>query len=362
MSRSALILASLLLPATALGKAKPIGPSYEANCQSPRWSPDGSRLAYEVNFHDRKSIEQYVLIPGQGEPNQVRPLARGASAITAGFATAAAEMVVHELSWAPAQIGAFVYAASGPDRDYDLYIDQSGAPVVASPGADGGPKWSPDGRWIAFTSARTGQGDIYLLDTQHIDQPPRQLTDAPTSAELYIAWAPESQRLAYVGHSDDGDKLYLIEDLAKPAPRALTHWGQTQTRPSFSPDGRQIAFYSNHRDPSSFDLFLLPLGGTATLVAERVVMDSDGPAWTPDGSHLVYVLDDETRYDPVYAAPVATPSRAAPVATGTVGNGDLDVSFGTDGRIYMAVAAQGLAGDARRDFKRIYVMELDALP
>ncbi len=360
MTRTTLLLAALALPTAVLAKARPISPAYEANCQSPRWSPDGSRLAYEVNYHDRKAIEQYILVPGQGQPNQVRPMARGASAITAGFATADADMVVHELSWAPAHINAFVYAASGPERDYNLYIDQS--PVVAEPGADGGPQWSPDGRWIAFTSARTGQGDVYLLDTNAIEQPPAQLTTAPTSAELYITWSPDSTKLAYVGHSDDGDNLYLINDLANPAPALLTSWSQTQTRPRFSPDGKQIAFYSNHRDTAHFDLYVMAIGGTPRLVAERVVMDSAGPAWTPKGDHLVYVLDDETRYDPVYAAPVSDPSRARSIPTETVGNGDLDVTTGTDGRLYLAVTAQGLEGDDRRDFKRVYVMELDQLP
>ena len=360
MTRTTLLLAALTLPTTVLAKARPIGPSYDANCQSPRWSPDGSRLAYEVNFHDRKAIEQYILVPGQGQPNQVRPMARGASAITAGFATASTDMVVHELAWAPAHINSFVYAASGPERDYNLYIDQ--APVVSAPGADGGPKWSPDGRWIAFTSARTGQGDVYLLDTNAIELPPKQLTDMPTSAELYIDWSPDSKKLAYVGHNDDGDNLYMISDLANPRPKPLTTWGHTQTRPSFSPDGKQIAFYSNHRDASHFDLYVLPIGGTPRVVAERVVMDSDGPSWTPNGEHLVYVLDDETRYDPIYVAPVASPGSAQLLPTQTVGNGDLDLTTGTDGRIYLAVTAQGLEGDDRRDFKRVFVMELDELP
>jgi Tol biopolymer transport system component len=360
MTRTTLLLASLLIPTAVLAKARPISPGYDGNCQNPRWSPDGSRLAYEVNFHDRKAIEQYILVPGQGQPNAIRPISRGASAITAGFATATLDMVVHELSWSPANIGTWVYAASGPERDYELYIDKS--PVVVSPGADGGPQWSPDGRWIAFTSARTGQGDVYLLDTQAVEQAPRQLTDAPTSAELYIAWSPDSKKIAYVGHNDDGDNLYLISDLANPRSTLLTTWGHTQTRPSFSPDGKQLAFYSNHRDPSRFDLYVLPLGGTPRVIAERVVMDSAGPSWTPDGEHLVYVLDDESRYDPIYTAPVADPSRARPLNTGTVGNGDLDLTTGTDGRLYLAVTAQGLEGDDKRDFKRVYVMELDALP
>jgi len=362
MHRCVALLALLCLPSPAFGRAAPISPAYEGNCQNPSWSPDGSRLAYEVNYHDRKTIDLYVMVPGQGQPSPVKPTARGASAITAGFSTAAAGMVVNELSWSPASIGRFVYAASGADRDYNLYLDQGSTPIVASPGADGGPRWSPDGRWIAFTSARTGQGDIYLLDTRQMEVAPRRLTDAPTSSELYLSWSPDGRRLAYVGHSADGDNVYLMDDVANPRPVLLTRWSHTQTRPSFSPDGRSLAFYSNHTDPARFDLYIMSPGGTPQLIAQRVVLDGSGPAWTPDGRHLVFVLDDESRYDPVVAAPVADPTRARAVDTWTVGNGDLDVARGTDGRVYLAVTAQGLTGDARRDFKRVYVMELANLP
>ncbi len=40
-------------------------------------------------------------------------------------------------------------------------------------------------------------------------------------------------------------------------------------------------------------------------------------------------------------------------------NGDLDLAVGTDGRVYLAIAAQGESIGAKRDFKRIYVMPLD---
>ena len=361
MAPSIPLLFTLLVSPMVHGRAMPWSPDYTGNCQAPRWSPDGSKLAYEVNYHDRKAIEQYVLTPGQGTPRQVLPSTRGASSITQGFSTAGGEMVVHELSWAPAKIGRSVYSASGANRDYDLYID-GGSVIARASGADGGPAWSPDGRWIAFTSARTGQGDVYLLDAQAIDTPPTRLTNAATSSELYVTWAPDSNRLAYVGHTDEGDSIYLIDSVTRPQPQVLVQWGRTQTRPTFSPDGSHIAFYSNHLDVSVFNLYVMPLGGTPVLVAEKTVMNTNGPSWSPDGRYLVYVLDDDAQFDPVWVAPIDDPSKAAPVSTRTVGNGDTDVTRGTDGKIYLAVAAQGADVEKRKDFRRIYVMELKNLP
>ena len=340
------------------GGALPFSPAYEGNCQAPKWSPDGSRLAYEVNYHDLKVVEQYVQAPGS-DPVKVEPVAVGSSGLTAGFSGGPPQTVVHELTWSPTSLNTLLTSASGTDRDYDLYLE-TGSPIAAHPGADGGAAWSPDGRYIAFSSARSGQGDVYLLAVEDLSAEPRQITGDPTSSELYVSWSPDSKSLAFVGHTRTGDNVYLVPDVDYPAPAPITTWSRTQTRPSFSPDGSQLAFYSNHDDAGRFDLYVMALpSGKPRLQIEGVVMNHDGPQWSPDGQSIVYVKDDDDAYDPVYTVVVGNPASATPIATGTVGNGDLDVVVGTDGRTYLAVAAQGREDEATKDFKRVYVMPLD---
>ena len=354
---TALALASL--PNVARAGARPASPLYEANCQSPSWSPDGGRLSWEVNDHEKRTVSTYVYTPGQGPPRRVMPGGRSASSsLTAGFSGSTAPAVAQELSWSPAATGRFVYSAATDSRDYDLFLD-TGTPLAVAPGVDGGPSWSPDGKAIVFTSGRSGQGDLYLLDVGALDRPPRLLVSSPTTSEVFASWSPDSRRLVFVSHTEQGDEIQLVSDLASPSPRALTSWGHTQTRPRFSPDGAWIAFYSNHLKSDRFDLYVMPSsGGEPKLIASGVVLNSRGPSWTPDSSRLVYVLDDDNRLDPVMSAPLNNPTAAVVVATGTVGNGDTDVARGTDGKVWLAVAAQGKVGDESRTFKRIYVMEL----
>jgi Tol biopolymer transport system component len=335
----------------------------DAHVQRPQFSPDGSKLAYEANDHQALRVEQYVGDVATGRFTRVLPNARGPSALTQGFATRTADAaVVHELSFSPAALGRFVVASSAAAGDSDLYFD-TGAVAVASPAPDGGPAWSPDGLRIAFTSSRSGEGDLYVADLTALNAAPRQLTALMGSSEVFATWTPDGRGIAYVAHGRTGDNLWMLADLAG-APRQLTRWPGVQTRPSFSPDGRYVAFYANHEDDARFDLYVMQpmhLAEPVMLVPD-VVMNSQGPAWTPDGRHLLVVVDEDAFFDPIVAVPVGDRFAALPIDLGTVGNGDLDVARGPDGVTRIAWAAQGLTGDTTRTFKRLYVAELPALP
>jgi Tol biopolymer transport system component len=352
-----------LLISNSFAQATAASPDYPGHCQAPVWSPDGASLAWEVNYLDRKTIELWVapFTGTVGTPKKVVVASRGSSSLTEGF-SGSSESVTHEISFGPSSH--YVFSWSGPDRDYDLYLEQ-GANLTRSPDGshytDDGAVWSPDGTHIVFASSRTGQGDLYLLDLQS-GAPPLRLTGDETASELYAAWSPDGRKLAFVGHTPNGDNIYLIDNLSFPTPRAITSWNHTQTRPSWSPDGRSIAFYSNHTDSGRYDLYVAPLGGTPMLVDTDVVLGPRGPSWSPDGRDLIYVKQDEGRFNPVYAAPISNPMGAKVVATGTVGNLDLAVTGRSDGSVWLAVAAQGKTGDAVRDFRRIYVMKLSGLP
>jgi Tol biopolymer transport system component len=330
-----------------------------ANIQAPCWSLDGKQLSYEANYHDRKVIELYV---GDGTTfRRVTPSSRVSTGLTAGFSTRASSGgVAHELTWAPPSVGRFLYAASSDRFDYDLYLSEGG-PVAKSPGADGGAAWSPDGRYIAFTSARTGEGDIYLIDVSEIEKPPRQLTMPRTSSELHVNWAPTSDALVFVGHSRTGDNVWLLPDLDS-APVQLTTWRGNQIHPRYSPVNATVAFYANHDDPNRFDLYVMAAsaGSEAKRLVKGVVVNERGPAWTPDGKHVLVVVDDNDAFDPIVAVDVQTASVRR-LSLDTVGHGDLDVTA-RDGVFWLAYVAQGRSTDAVRDFKRLFASPIEGLP
>lgn len=357
--------ASLTL-ALALGaptQAREVAHHNGANIQRPLFSADASLLSYEAHIVDQRVIELYV---GDAEGKQferVRPQSQVALAgLAAGFTTTSRSAVTHELSFSPPQYKQYVYSASQSTADYNLYLSGVIGPIGSAPGTDGGPSWSPNGKWIVFSSARTGQGDLYLLDVAGIEAPPRQLTFAPQSAELYPAWSPDSLKLVYVGRGTVGDNLWLLPTTGG-KPLQLTHWSGSQLHPTFSPDGQWVAFYADRNHDKLFDLYVVPARtqSTPTLVARDVVPSSSGPTWSPDSQHLVFVCNDDKRFDPLCVVSPSSPLGVRTLDVGTVGHTDLALAQTPFGMLRLAVVAQGIRGDSERTFKRLFVVDLAQL-
>ena len=118
----------------------------------------------------------------------------------------------------------------------------------------------------------------------------------------------------------------------------LTTWRYDDLSPSWSPDGRHIAFYSNYNpegDPKIWSLLVIEADGSsptegdklaARVVAYNVVPDvSLGPAWLPDSRHIAYVRNGKQDYSPIYVVDVNT-HKEARLETGTNINHDLAIS------------------------------------
>ena len=100
--------------------------------------------------------------------------------------------------------------------------------------------------YISFASNRTGNFDIYVMDTkgEYLDN----LTDHPAD-DFDPTWSPDGRFLGYVSNRDGNAEIYVMDTKTKEH-RRLTHDPGTDSRPTWSPDGRWIAFVSDRRDRS----------------------------------------------------------------------------------------------------------------
>ncbi len=354
-----LLLTALLLPAfAAAGGARVISTEHDGNAMNPVWSPGGGQIAYEVAHAQEKYTELFLLTVDGGGEERVGPPA--GSGLGGRFMDR--RQVNHELAWSPnGQLYAF--SSSGSDDEFDVWI--KGVTVaIGTEEKEGGPTFSADGRFLAYCSAATGAGDLYLLDIYALEEPPTRLTDNP-GLDFYAVWSPSGNDLAYTAMTEDGANIEVLGDATgRPTPRSLTKWKGTQLKPSWSPDGRWIAFFSNHGrdDRTRFDLYVVQsAGGEPFKVATDVIpSERRGPVWTPDSGGLIAIKNDPNAGDPLVRLDLSSGSET-PIDTGTVNNAEPALhGRAGDGTWRVAFVSQGVKSSETQAWRRVWVVDIPA--
>ncbi|MGB8960130.1 MAG: S9 family peptidase [Candidatus Aminicenantales bacterium] len=232
-------------------------------------------------------------------------------------------------------------AANRGSSDIWIVPSRGGEPrrLTSSPAADMNPRWSPDGRTIAFISTRSGSPQVWTIDPNGGEAV--QLTRISTGASG-IAWSPAGTHLAFVSSvwpdlADDESNRKRMEELeaSKVKGRVYDHllfrhwnvwWDGTRSHlfviPAaggtpvdvstgdfdvppialggsqdyvFSPDGSEIAFVRN-TDPefrlglgTNNDIFLTGAGGGEAKKLTTNKANDHSPRYSPDGRYIAYL-------------------------------------------------------------------------
>ena len=202
--------------------------------------------------------------------------------------------------------------ASNRDGDYEIYVMNINGKnlrrLTNNHHLDHSPSWSPDGKCIVFSSNRDRNREIYVMDADGGNQ--LNLTNNP-QGDYSPSWSPDGERIVFTSDRE----IYVI-DADGGNQRKLGQNDENDVKdysPSWSPDGKRIVF-SSERDGHFVD-------DHGNITNEIYVMDADGgnqqrltenrredwyPSWSPDGRRIafsserdgsaeIYVMDADGR-------------------------------------------------------------------
>ena len=216
--------------------------------------------------------------------------------------------------------------------------------ITFSNESENAPRWSPDGKYLSFTSSRPGKArgnQVWLLDRNGGEA--MQLTELKGRLQGH-EWSPDSKRLALLIADPDPDAdpgpspppgatatprvpkpividryrykqdgqgyllkgrhtyIYLFDIVTKKLER-LTKSTWDESSPAWSPDGTRIAFMSNHsedpdRDPAA-QLYVVEAKSGSTekqLTPSGTRAGRSRPEWSPDSKWIAYLEGEEAKY------------------------------------------------------------------
>lgn len=189
--------------------------------------------------------------------------------------------------------------------------------------------FSPDGRRLAFITFAKGDNQLSIVDveTKDIDN-----IDVPgIKAITAVAWSPDGRSIVISGQMTGVSDLFLY-DLNDNSVRRLTNDKFADLQPAFSPDGRTIAFATDrgssvdllHFSDMSLATIDVQSGQLRTLNLFGGTTKHINPQWSPDGQSLYFIANPEGIPD-IYRYHFAdgTVGRVTSVQTGVAGITDM---------------------------------------
>ena len=190
----------------------------------------------------------------------------------------------------------------GDSKQQDIWVYEwahdTMTQLTFDPANDQEPAWSPDGKHIVFESDRAQAGvfNLYIIKADGSGKP-RRLTDSP-NVQSSGSWHPSGKWLAYAetrpGAREDLMALPMTRtgpDVWTPGtPEVLLSTPSSESLPMFSPDGRFLAYVV--REPGSANVFVRPFpdtGGTWRVSSEGGTF----PVWSLTSPELLFVSPDQ---------------------------------------------------------------------
>jgi tricorn protease len=260
----------------------------------PMWSADGRQIYF---VSDRGGAQNVWLKPLGGAARQVTKFKDGR--VLWPNISYDGKLIVFERNFKIWKLDA------GSGNATEIAITRRGAP--AGPAVErisvGGQlselALSPDGKKVAFAA----HGEIFAASAKDGGDAARVTRTG--AAESQVVWAPDSRKIAYVSDREGAFNIYSY-DFTTGVESPLTRGAGNNYSPSFSPDGKTLAFIRDGRELRAIDLETKQERSLATAYLERPPIIGDRfYAWSPDGKWIAYLSAGERAFTNVSVVPAA---------------------------------------------------------
>jgi len=165
---------------------------------------------------------------------------------------------------------------------YLLDIYEGKIKEISTRGTNFAPSFSPDGKKLAFCSTKDGNSEIYVAtsDGENITR----LT-FNKAADTAPSWSPTSREIAFTSDRGGTPQIYIM-DAEGSNVRRISFGGNYHDAPAWSPTGDRIAYVS--RVSQIFDIYVLNLRTKEIIKLTESNARNESPCWSPDGRHLIF--------------------------------------------------------------------------
>ncbi len=260
---------------------------------NPSWSPDGASIVYAsqsigVAPGGRTAMSRlWVASTATGERRQ---LATGDGV---------------QPAWSPHGQRIAYWGLQNDSAQRDLWTIAAGGGepvrVTSDPAIDWSPAWSPDGRYLYFSSDRSGGFSLWRVA---IDEASGRVLGEPVAVPIprprigHLSVSADGASIAMASFTTESGIEALTFDPARGtvgARRRVTNSSETAAAPSVSPDERWVAFFQVLQNGQE-DLWVVNRDGTGLRQLTNDAAHDRRPLWSADGTRLLFYSDRSGRY------------------------------------------------------------------
>jgi TolB protein len=190
-------------------------------------------------------------------------------------------------AWSPngAQIAYTSFMRNNPD----LYVAGAGGgrptKIAGYRGMNTGAAWSPDGSKLALTLSKDGNPEIYIVRASDGGILKRITTHS--AIDTSPAWSPDGSKLAFVSDRNGGPQIFVVSANGGAATQVSFN-GNYNTTPTWSPrKGKEILAYTT-RDGGRYDIVTLDLQTKQMVRITQGEGNNEEPSFSPDGRAIAF--------------------------------------------------------------------------